>query len=152
MIYRIVHNCEPSHHCEREDESSDYQLVQMIFHIEHICAPFLSRCLFRWASRPNDLLHWAHLCSFSPVWVIRCLFRWADKPKDLSHWAHLCNFAPLWVRRCQITCWTKRFVALSTFSQLRSRMRQQMPAQIAGIWKWLEAHCTSFVVGHLDSC
>ena len=27
--------------CEREDESSDYQLVQMIFHIEHICAPFL---------------------------------------------------------------------------------------------------------------
>ena len=38
MIYRIVHNYEPSHYCEREDESSDYQLVQMNFHIEHICA------------------------------------------------------------------------------------------------------------------
>ena len=41
MIYRIVHNCEPSHHREREDESSEYQLVQMIFHIEHISAPLL---------------------------------------------------------------------------------------------------------------
>ena len=55
------------------------------------------RWFLRVAKRPNDLLHWAHLCNFSPLCMMRWLFRWTAWPNDLLHWANLCNFAPLLV-------------------------------------------------------
>ena len=36
----------------------------------------VTKCFFKCPARPNDLLRCAHLCNFSPVWIIMWFLRW----------------------------------------------------------------------------
>ena len=67
--------------------------------------------LFRFPARPNEPPHSAHLCTFSPVWVIMCLLNVPASPKDYSHSEQLWIFTPLWVSMCvfRLVAWANDF-------------------------------------------
>ena len=60
--------------------------------------------LFRFPARPNEPPHSAHLCTFSPVWVIMCIL---NEPASLNAFIHseqVWAFTPLWVSMCVFRC------------------------------------------------
>ena len=60
--------------------------------------------LFRFPARPNEPPHFAHLCTFSPVWVIKCIL---NEPASLNAFIHseqVWAFTPLWVSMCVFRC------------------------------------------------
>ena len=74
--------------------------------------------LFRFPARPNEPPHFAHLCTFCPVWVIMCIL---NEPASLNAFIHseqVWAFTPLWVSnehvRFQMCSLTKWLVAFDT--------------------------------------
>ena len=60
----------------------------------------MSMCCFRCSARPNEFPHFAHLCTFSPVWLSMCLLSVPAWPNDFAHSEQVCVFSPVWVSIC----------------------------------------------------
>ena len=59
---------------------------------------WVRRCVFRFPSWLNALLHCVHWYGFSPVWVRRCVVRSLELANALLH----CVYWSVWVRRCVV--------------------------------------------------
>ena len=70
-----------------------YKLDWRIYCIVHNCATYpqnewaLGKCLSKSPGWLNELMHCAHLCLFSPMWIFMCILRSVARVNDLLHWA-----------------------------------------------------------------
>ena len=105
--------CTASFHCASVGASSDVHLDQMICCIVHICATSLrcewwvKKCFFRSPVWRKYLLHFTHLCGFSPLCDSRCLFRCLASLKDLLHCAQICGWPVCWKTQRTRHTWCK---------------------------------------------
>ena len=60
----------------------------------------MSMCCIRLSALPKECSHSAHLCSFSPEWVIMCFRKISAWPNDFLHSEQVWVFNPLWVGMC----------------------------------------------------
>ena len=55
---------------------------------------WMSKCVFKFEARLNNL---PQLYNLSWEWVSKCLFKCPAFANDLLQCAHLCNFSPVWI-------------------------------------------------------
>ena len=77
-----------------------------------------SRCLLRCTVWLNDLLHCAHLWSFTPVWVSRWVFRRPVWLNDLLHCGQLCCNFPMWLLRFPVVMLDSQGISWAMFNFL----------------------------------
>ena len=68
-----------------------------LYNLSPECHSEWPNAFFKCPARPNDLLHCAHLCNFSPVWIIMWILKWLTHSNPFLHCANLCAFSPEWV-------------------------------------------------------
>ena len=116
MISRILHTCEPS-----------LQSVPAFPQICRFTEWFFVLTTFVWllarvspqVSPLNNSLDWmsccivhsAHLCFFSPLWMSKWVLRFPAQLNDFTHCAHLWAFSP----ECASTCFLRSVVSLNYF-------------------------------------
>ena len=71
-------------------------------HLNNFSPLWVSKCFFKTAPWLNDFPYLIGVCNFSLAWKIMCFFRSPAWPNDLSHWSHLCNFSPEWGNKCLV--------------------------------------------------
>ena len=86
----------------------------------------VTKCFFKCPARPNDLLHCAHLCNFSPVWIIMWILRWQTHSNPFLH-CWLCAFCIVCLHRMGelVIIQTKCFLALVAFENMFCRLKLQ---------------------------
>ena len=93
-------------------------------------------CFFRVPASPNEFPHCAHLCTFSPVWVIMCVLKVSARPNDFLHSGQVWVFSPLWVSNFQTVSKTEWLLALHTSVSLFFAVSDHVPLQTSCSIKW----------------
>ena len=113
MKCRIVQNCTTHPKNEWANAFFSLQICSMVKWLAalYTIVQFLSsvnhHVVLSLLASANDLLHCAHLCDFSPVWIIMWVLSLPAKTNDLLHSAHLCDFSTervsLWAFRLPLS-------------------------------------------------
>ena len=88
------------------------------------------------------IVHSAHLCFFSPLWMSKWVLRFPAQLNDFTHCAHLWAFSP----ECASTCFLRSVVSLNYFLHrvhlCRFRVCLQASPQMRNLSEWFVAFST----------